>query len=721
MPRMQLISVVWSLAIILATMMPNPAWSSDRERSERLVERPERLPEWVLPGPPLRGFDAITPPVFCAGPLQVQGVEAFVCEFPFNWVFEEADLAQFAVSQIGVTIQAVGGRGGDGGSSLGGTTGGGSGGQSGLAQTTIRGDALAGKSLYIYVANNGGFGAESDGGDGGAATVVAAAALSPEPSSLDDILAAAGGGGGGQGFAGSTPPCVADPAEALTNNVQYVTCAGGDGGVAITIDEQTRIGFARLGAMPPAVNLSDFPVMTDVFNVGAGQPARFDAGAWIAGAGGSGGTAGSAAFSFAGAPAAGSPMTGTWVRETPTLTLGTAKVLGGDGVGTGGAGGGGVAGGGGAGNAGGAGGASYVVGSGYGIDDADSFPVPCEAEGFCARNWLSPATTNQPTVVITFWEVGAGSPVIPTENEVIDTDQPSLVYQGTDASNGIYYFLEDTNSDVINYFSQTNPSATGNSLWTVPSGTLSLGQTYDWFITDQAGKQLQDSQSFTVASDAVTSGLTQGWTLYVRSMDTIDTGLPADQQPLSNQLAPTVDNKCNCECVITLGTEFSTILGPADVSSEFSSCSGVVKSDDCDCTFTATGDKPTASSFWTWTPSSGTGCTSASGTCYANAQVTTGTIDVDWASLANPLGLQVPSRLINITSEPPSPTEGTPVPSLALPAIDGFSGSCASDLIEVTFTARTNGGVRFFIYADPTTGAATSMPTAAIDYWNIPS
>ena len=50
-------------------------------------------------------------------------------------------LSQFAPSDFGVTIQAVGGNGGDGGSSLGGTTGGGAGGQPGLAQATLRGDA----------------------------------------------------------------------------------------------------------------------------------------------------------------------------------------------------------------------------------------------------------------------------------------------------------------------------------------------------------------------------------------------------------------------------------------------------------------------------------------------------------------------------------------------------------------------------------------------------
>lgn len=77
-------------------------------------------------------------------------MEAFVCEFPVNWVFDQTSLAPFATSDFGVTIQAVGGNGGDGGSTLGGTVGGGSGGQPGLAQTTLRGDALAGEALYIY-------------------------------------------------------------------------------------------------------------------------------------------------------------------------------------------------------------------------------------------------------------------------------------------------------------------------------------------------------------------------------------------------------------------------------------------------------------------------------------------------------------------------------------------------------------------------------------------
>ena len=69
-----------------------------------------------LPGGPTLDLDTITTPAFCAGQLQVQGVPAYVCEFPVNWVFDETDLAQFANSNFGVTIQAVGGNGGDGGS-----------------------------------------------------------------------------------------------------------------------------------------------------------------------------------------------------------------------------------------------------------------------------------------------------------------------------------------------------------------------------------------------------------------------------------------------------------------------------------------------------------------------------------------------------------------------------------------------------------------------------
>ena len=59
------------------------------------------------PGGPTVDLDAITVPPFCAGPLQVQGVNAFVCEFPVNWVFDADSLAPFAPSSWGVTIQAV--------------------------------------------------------------------------------------------------------------------------------------------------------------------------------------------------------------------------------------------------------------------------------------------------------------------------------------------------------------------------------------------------------------------------------------------------------------------------------------------------------------------------------------------------------------------------------------------------------------------------------------
>lgn len=172
-------------------------------------------------------------PPFCAGPTQVQGVEAYVCEFPVNWVFEESDLAQFASSQIGVTIQAVGGRGGDGGSSLGGTLGTGAGGAPGLAQTTIRGDALSGKALFIYVANNGAFGVSSKGGNGGAATVVATSALKPTQAAITDILVVAAGAGGGQGYASENQRFACDI---------NVACDGGNGGVAIAIDDQQRVG-----------------------------------------------------------------------------------------------------------------------------------------------------------------------------------------------------------------------------------------------------------------------------------------------------------------------------------------------------------------------------------------------------------------------------------------------------------------------------------------------
>jgi hypothetical protein len=658
--------------------------------------RPLTAPQ---PGGPTLDLDTILIPPFCAGPLQVQGVEAVVCEFPVNWVFDETDLAQFATSSWGVTIQAVGGNGGDGGSSLGGTVGGGAGGAPGLAQATLRGDALAGRSLYIYVGNNGSFGAPGNGGSGGAATVVATARLGPTVESLEpDVLVVAGGGGGGQGYAGSLT-CVEDLDGGFP--AAYVGCPGGDGGVAIGIDESTRMGFARLGAGAPFPGYTPPYNNWTVFNLGAGQPARFDAGAWIAGAGGSGGSDGAAAFSFAGAPGMGSA--GTWVRETSVLTLGDVIVLGGQGAGTGGGGGGGVAGGGGAGNAGGAGGASYAVSSGQNLD-YDGFTVPCDPMGFCATNWLSPAATDQPTVVITFWVNHEADPVIPSDGEVIDTDQPSVVFNGANASAGIQYLLEDPLGELVNYSGLINGSATGNFLWTVPAGLLGEGQTYNWYVTDQAGNPLQGTQSFTVATGTSSSGSTLGWTLYVRS---ILGGQPdlssADLKPLGNQPPLFSDSQCtSCGCESQGG---------------------------CYCDYDGISSSPTASTNWVWDSATGPNCTASSGSCYANAQVHIGTIDIDWASTSNPLGLQVPSSLINVTTEPPSPTDGSPVPSLTVPDIAGVSGNCTNSglpvplvkaPVEVTFTARTNGGIRFQVYADPETGDATITPSTAIDYWSLP-
>ncbi|ORU94778.1 MAG: hypothetical protein A6F70_09920 [Cycloclasticus sp. symbiont of Bathymodiolus heckerae] len=414
---------------------------------------------------------------------------------------------------------------------------------------------------------------------------MATAALVPQPESLGKILATAGGGGGGQGFASSTR-CIENPGDPNQDFVD-VSCAGGDGGVAIGIDVQNRFGFGRMGATLPVSNfIASGSIRWAILNVGAGD--------WVAGAGGFApgggghGGASSTAFSFAGAPGAGS--SGTWVRETTALTLGSAAVLGGGhggagstafsfagapGAGSsgtwvrettaltlgsaavlGGGGGGGVAGGGGAGNAVGGGGASNAVGSGYGLAEGEALNVPCQAEGFCARNWLSSADTDQPKVVITFWQNQGADPLIPTDHETIDTDQPSLVFKGTGASSGIHYLLEDPFGEIVNYSGLVNGSATGNLLWTVPSGLLGEGQAYDWYVTDQSGKTLQAPQSFTIATDTTPSGLSQGWTLYVRSMDDLDTSLPADLQPLDNQLVPKVSSSCTCDCATDAGSRY---------------------------------------------------------------------------------------------------------------------------------------------------------------------
>lgn len=472
----------------------------------------------------------------------------------------------------------------------------------------------------------------------------------------------------------------------------------------------------------------------DIYNYGNGQPPTFNAGTWYGGATSEGadgtpGKPGSATLVFSGAPATGSLTSGTWVRENAALKLGDPVFSGGNGAGRGGAGGGGLAGGGGAGDlGGGGGGASYAVGSSYGLTGGDTFAVPCEVEGFCAQNWLSPASTEQPVVVVTFWSASEASPIVPKDGETIDTDQPSLVFLGQnaqDATQGIYYTLTNTISNTVNFTGLINNSATGNLLWTVPAGVLVPGQTYAWQTTNQAGKTLQDSQTFTVAKDTVASGLTQGWTLYVRSMDTIDTSLPADLEPLANQPVPTVSTSCSCLCSqndLSLGNN-PLSQWPTLEDSEYPSCSGYISNhSECDCNYNANGAKPTASNFWVWTPASGASCTSNSGSCYANAEIHLGAIDVDWASPSNSLGLQVPSRLINLTSEPNAPTNGSLVPSLAVPAMEGFSGNCADDSqVEVTFTAQTNGGLRFFVYADPSTGAPASSPASTVNDWDIPS
>lgn len=205
---------VMTFMLALAATVTGFGTPTDRQNHSGSVAAPAARvkPVQSLRRRPAPGVETPTLPPFCAGPLQVQGVAAYVCEFPVNWVFAAADLAPFATTEFGVTIQAVGGNGGDGGSSLSGTALGGSGGQPGLAQATLRGDALAGQSLYIYVGNNGSFGAAGKGGSGGAATVVATAPLSPTVESLEPaVIVAAGGGGGGQGYADATPPCVQNP------------------------------------------------------------------------------------------------------------------------------------------------------------------------------------------------------------------------------------------------------------------------------------------------------------------------------------------------------------------------------------------------------------------------------------------------------------------------------------------------------------------------------
>ena len=649
---------------------------------------------------------AFVPPELCIGPLQTNGVQSFVCRYPFNWVLDLTH-SQLTTSSIGFTVQAVGGAGADGAVG-GGVGGGGPGGKPGLAQATLRGDALAGQKLFIYVGDNGALG--TAGGGGGAASAVSLAPMTARPTSLDDVLVVAGGGGGGQALAFDSNgnaqfDCVLD---GQSDSPTQVPCYGGDGGIAIAIDEQSRYGTPSPAATAPTIDQSG----SEIYNLNGGTPPSLQNGAWVLGAVPPGGSAGSTAFTWAGAPGASGPY--AWLRNTATNnSVGTTvPTLGGRGNSTGGGGGGGVVGGNGGGVSGGMGGASYAVGATFRLHEETTFDVPCSTEGggLCLKNWLPNADSDQPIVVVTIFELGSPEePTIPADRETIDTAEPTLVFSGEGASDGLYYRLTNDEDPNLNIQLARSPTPTGNVSWTVEPGVLQSGETYDWTVTDIEGNTLQGSRSFTVSNSVSQEcGLGVGWSLYVRSMDSLDPSLPDSQQPLDNQplpvIAPPTCKDCQCfsgkieppptgyiQCMHPCTNPFCGTSPPE--------CNG--------CVFNVDANNPSAPAYTylqngapNWTLSAGPSCPGG-GDCYANAAATVGTLAFDWESINNPLLAVAPGRLVAVTSEPVAVALGDCVPSLTVPSLGGdYEGDCGTGEIEVTFASATNGAARFQVYVD---------------------
>lgn len=625
---------------------------------------------------------------FCVGPILVQGVEAEVCEFPFNWEFEVPD--DYAVSGVGAVIQAVGGAGGSGGSLTGSTTGGGGGGTGGLAQTTLDASTLQGETLYVYVGNDGDDGAEEKGGSGGAATVVSTAELDPSAREVaDSVLVVAGGGGGGQGYDGSSG-----------TGTDGAGADGGAGGVAITTDAFDQVGSGSDGSPQPYTGTPDDDLDDGkVLDVGvAGEAPSFDSGAWAGGAAGGNATAGSEYFAIAGG--AGSSGSVSWVRETDELMLGTsALTVEGTGDKTGGAGGGGLAGGGGSEYGGGGGGASWSVGSG-------DFDVPCtpsDPDVLCLDNWLTTADDDEPKVVITFFQDTESEESTPADGATIDTDQPLLSYAG-DTSDGVVYNAQSTDSSSTTaVYSSVQSPDTGASAWSPPwEDMLEVGVTYEWWVTNLDGTTVQDPQTFTVGSDEDDTSSGNGWGLFLRSMDCEDSSLDSSMQPLGTDGCSTTCDGTNtgCQPWPTVKSWTSTLNKACE---ESGSCT--------DLDYTMELDNPTSDTYWVWDLDSDSGT-------YANSATTSADIDFEWSADTNPISSIFPSRLIDLTSAAVTDGDTATTPEVA----DGDAVHVLSVPVDgdYTFTTQSNGGMRLWIWAD-TDGSQADDPVEAVDAWDIAS
>ena len=365
------------------------------------------------------------------------------------------------------------------------------------------------------------------------------------------------------------------------------------------------------------------------------------------------------------------------------------------------------------------GGVSYAVRSTFGLADNVSFAVPCQDEmgGLCLKNWFPNAARARPEVVITIFELGDPmEPTIPKDGETIDTDQPTLLFSGTNtaqSSEGIYYTLTSTEDPDVSLTLTRSPTPTGNLSWTVGPGALEPGQTYAWRVTDLEDTTLQSPQTFTVSETPTNQcGESVGWNLYVRSMNADDT-LPDSEKPLDNQPtpilpAPTCTNCVDCTEGIVKPTPKGYIQCLPQCTDPIT-C-GSSRNEICNCIWSSVGDIPTVTEYGVWSPSKGPSCPNGA-TCYANAAVQVDTLSFDWGSASNPLLLVAPISLATVTSEPPSPSDGSCVPSLTVPALEGYQGQCEEGEVSITFASATNGGVRFQVY-----GAGTNGGTAvAID------
>ncbi len=441
------------------------------------------------------------------------GQEGFLCEVPFNWVFEVPE--EFVGDDWLVTMTAQGGRGGNGSAA-------------GLAQTTRTTGSLAGKTLYAWVGAAGEVSSTYGGGGGGASALM----TTPDPFSAisrglgpttisDDFLLVAGGSGGGMGLGACTDP-------------------SGEGGVAIATGPDPATGSGENG-QPFDFGQSDFR---------GGTGALFTNNVWTAGIPGVGaglpGQPGTPWLTFVGGPGGdGGPVVGT----VPTAVLGAPVSSppaenggpGGSGYCHGGGGGAGAASaGGGAGGSSDGGLISTVVpggtGGGGGSMTAGIDIDPSKLPTFAGQP-LAPRDRTQGSVSLFFYQSGgSGPPPVPADGATIDDVQPTLGYDGT-SNEPVTYRISESGAATPTVVSSPTPI----EIWTVPiDGALQPGTTYQWDVVDGDGNSLQAPRSFTVNA-AVTEG-DGGVRVEMRSMNWFATqpgaNAPAYLIPESGQAVP---------------------------------------------------------------------------------------------------------------------------------------------------------------------------------------